>query len=86
MATVKKTVSTTLPEVKTRLSLTDDLSMLRRFSSLRVLRKEGLWMPLVGGDTSGMLSRLGDRMERGREGGKEGRKEGRKRGGRKEVR
>ena len=32
-------------------------------------------MPLVGGDTSGMLSRLGDRTERGREGGKGGRKE-----------
>ena len=32
-------------------------------------------MPLVGGDTSGMLSRLGDRTERGREGRKEGRGE-----------
>ena len=49
-------------------------------------------MPLVGGENSGMLSRLGDRTERGREGrkeGKEGRKEGRgevgKRGGRKDA-
>ena len=39
-------------------------------------------MPLVGGDTSGMLSRLGDRTEGGREGRKKGRGEVEKRGGR----
>lgn len=76
MATMeeKNRVSTTLPEVYTRWSLTDDLSMLRRFSSLRVLRKDGLWMPLVGGETSGMLSRLGDRVEGRRGARKEGRR------------
>lgn len=44
--------------------LTDDLSMLRRFSSLRVLWKEGLWLPLLKGETGGILPRL---CEEGRE-------------------
>ena len=45
------------PPVHTH-SLTEDLSVALMFSSLRVLKSRGLWLPLLEEEMGGMLSRL----------------------------